>query len=189
MGEACLKSRSGWCRVRLPKETPRDWPRRDSNPHGDCSPQDFKSGASACFATRPLPLSTPTRRSAREFRTALRCIDTTSVRPLRIPPQGVAPAEIRSPRRAAGLTAPASASPAARPSPFRRELPLPATSAAPNGSPIIAPASTGGHVESMFTSYHVAGTTGYHQCSVLRCRNTRSTRIAPTGRLPVLIRA
>jgi hypothetical protein len=30
------------------------WPRRGSNPHGDHSPRDFKSRASACFATRPL---------------------------------------------------------------------------------------------------------------------------------------
>ena len=29
------------------------WPRRELNPHGDCSPQDFKSRASAYFATRP----------------------------------------------------------------------------------------------------------------------------------------
>ena len=31
------------------------WPRRESNPHGDHSPRDFKSRASACFATRPSP--------------------------------------------------------------------------------------------------------------------------------------
>ena len=29
------------------------WPRRGSNPHGDYSPRDFKSRASADFATRP----------------------------------------------------------------------------------------------------------------------------------------
>ena len=29
------------------------WPRRGSNPHGDSSPRDFKSRASAYFATRP----------------------------------------------------------------------------------------------------------------------------------------
>ena len=31
----------------------RQWPRRGSNPHGDSSPRDFKSRASASFATRP----------------------------------------------------------------------------------------------------------------------------------------
>ena len=31
----------------------RQWPRRDLNPHGDDSPRDFKSRASASFATRP----------------------------------------------------------------------------------------------------------------------------------------
>ena len=29
------------------------WPRRDSNPHGGCPPQDFKSRASTDSATRP----------------------------------------------------------------------------------------------------------------------------------------
>ena len=33
--------------------TKQQWPRRELNPHGDCSPQDFKSRASAYFATRP----------------------------------------------------------------------------------------------------------------------------------------
>ena len=32
---------------------PIQWPRRGSNPHGDRSPRDFKSRASASFATRP----------------------------------------------------------------------------------------------------------------------------------------
>jgi hypothetical protein len=40
------------------KATPTKWPRRGSNPHGDRSPRDFKSRASASFATRPeLPRS------------------------------------------------------------------------------------------------------------------------------------
>ena len=36
---------------------PLQWPRRGSNPHGDSSPRDFKSRASASFATRPAARS------------------------------------------------------------------------------------------------------------------------------------
>ena len=35
------------------RRTEIQWPRRDLNPHGDNSPRDFKSRASASFATRP----------------------------------------------------------------------------------------------------------------------------------------
>ena len=38
----------------VPSARNHNWPRRDLNPHGDCSPSDFKSDASAGFATRPL---------------------------------------------------------------------------------------------------------------------------------------
>jgi hypothetical protein len=42
-----------WARRFTSQSDIKDWPRRGSNPHSTFVEPDFKSDASACFATRP----------------------------------------------------------------------------------------------------------------------------------------